>query len=211
MLAINGRGREGWHTICQDSSIAALQQHAQLPPQVPPGLLLLLPWLADQRCPQPLHLPHRCLVPAPKGFDTQVIIVWEYLWSDLIWKRALSPRIYFQGEEKLGFGVGATSPITALEQKLFPSSWLHYRCSISSSFLADTIDINREILALRIRQMQCNAWTPRGTIPSTRTISLLPMPCCYSIHTILVVLQIHVQCCCCSVCNMKCVVLGCER
>ena len=57
MLAINGRVREGWHSVCQYGSIAALEQHTQLPPQVPHCLLLLLPRLTGQRCPQPLHLP----------------------------------------------------------------------------------------------------------------------------------------------------------
>ena len=35
MLAINSRGRESWHSICQDGRVATLEQHAQLPPQVP--------------------------------------------------------------------------------------------------------------------------------------------------------------------------------
>ena len=32
MLAINGRGRERGYPVCQDGSVATLQQHAQLSP-----------------------------------------------------------------------------------------------------------------------------------------------------------------------------------
>ena len=66
--AVYSRGRECWHTVGQDCSIASLQQHAQLPPQVPHRLVLLLPRLAGQCRPQPLHLSHCRLVPSTKRF-----------------------------------------------------------------------------------------------------------------------------------------------
>ena len=47
--AISGRGRERSYPVCQDGSVAALQQHAQLSPQVPHSLFLLLPWLVNWR------------------------------------------------------------------------------------------------------------------------------------------------------------------
>ena len=43
IYAINGRDREGWHPICQDGGVSSLEEHAQLPPQMPHCLLLLLP------------------------------------------------------------------------------------------------------------------------------------------------------------------------
>ena len=40
-FAINGRGRERWHSVDQNGSIATLEEHTQFPPQVPHCLPLL--------------------------------------------------------------------------------------------------------------------------------------------------------------------------
>ena len=65
MLAINGWDREGGHTVSQDGSIAALEEDSKLSPQVSHCLVLLLPWLAGQCRPQPLHLSRPHLMPSP--------------------------------------------------------------------------------------------------------------------------------------------------
>ena len=50
-LAINGWVRKRKHTVCQDRCVAALQQHAQLPPQPPPEKLKYgKPRLGEARC-----------------------------------------------------------------------------------------------------------------------------------------------------------------